>query len=179
MPPTDPELRHLYERYGPVILHRCRRILGDEEEAMDAVQETFARVVQHWDGFRQDASPLTWMYRISTNWCLNQLRNRRGRADKQDRHHALLEGLSGRVLSAERWEDRDTVRALLQDEEEQTQAIVVHLFFDDLSKEETARLVGLSVPTVRKRLNDFLARAQQKAGPLVAAGAALLLLVLP
>ncbi|RME26948.1 MAG: sigma-70 family RNA polymerase sigma factor [Deltaproteobacteria bacterium] len=161
MPPAPGELEALYQRYGHVIFHRCRRILGNEEDAVDAVQETFARVLVHYDEFRQEASPLTWMYRISTNLCLNQVRNRTGRADKRREHKALIGGVAGNVAGAEEWERLHTVRRLLAGADEQTQAIVVHIFFDDMTKEQTARMVGLSVPTVRKRLNAFLARARR------------------
>ncbi len=161
MPPAPGELEALYQRYGHVIFHRCRRILGNEEDAVDAVQETFARVLVHYDEFRQEASPLTWMYRISTNLCLNQVRNRTGRADKRREHKALVGAIAGSVAGAHEWERLHTVRRLLADTDAQTQAIVVHLYFDDMTKEQTAKLVGLSVPTVRKRLDAFLARARR------------------
>lgn len=162
MPPTDDELRDLYQRYGHVIFHRCRRILGNEEDAMDAVQETFARVVRHHDSFRRESSPLTWMYRISTNYCLNQLRNHRERAAKRQQHPAEVEAVAGRVAGAEDWERLDTIRRLLEDVDDETRAIVIHLYFDDLSRQETAALVGISQPTLRKRLDAFLGRARRR-----------------
>lgn len=161
MPPAPGELEALYQRYGHVIFHRCRRILGNEEDAVDAVQETFARVLVHYDEFRKEASPLTWMYRISTNLCLNEVRNRTGRADKRREHKALVGAIAGSVAGSEDWERLHTVRRLLAGVDPQTQAIVVHLYFDDMTQEQTAKLVGLSVPTVRKRLHAFLARARR------------------
>ena len=96
MPPTETEISELYERYAHVVFHRARNILGSDELAQDAVQETFARVIVHWDQFRGESSALTWMYRISTNWSLNQLRNRKGRQQKLDTrtHDVVGEGVS-------------------------------------------------------------------------------------
>lgn len=164
---SDQELAALYDRYAHVVFRRCRSILGNEEDAHDAVQETFARVLLHADEFRGQASPLTWMYRISTNYCLNQLRNRTGRRNKLENNaHEFV----GDERPAELGElDRERVLALLEGADEETRACVVHTFFDECTRQEVADLVGLSVPTVRKRVNEFLDRARSAMGvPLVA-----------
>ena len=160
---TDDEIAELYDRYAAVLLHRCRSILRDDEAAWDAVHETFARVIKHSATFREQSSPLTWMYKISTNYALNQLRNRTTRREKLDRHaeHLTPPDL---VPDIEDHEDLGRILELLDEADPQTRACVVHTYFDDCTREETAALVGLSVPTVRKRVNTFLARARQKLG---------------
>lgn len=171
---TDHELARLYERYAHVLFHRCRSILRNDEEANDAVQETFARVIRNADQFRAQSSPLTWMYRISTNYCLNQLRNRRGREKKHEDHR---EELGGPVSSGSDGTEVDQGRilALLEGADDETRACVVHTFFDDCTREEVATLVGISVPTVRKRVNTFLEQARRQLGVALAAVAALFL----
>lgn len=158
---SDEELRALYTRYGPVIFHRARAILGDPEEANDAVQETFARVIRHHESFRQEASPLTWMIRISTNLCLNQLRNRRGREAKHIHRRDEIFGDGVSSPSAHQLADGELVRRLLADADEDTRAILIHLFFDDMTREEAAEQVGISLPTLRKRLDTFFRRARR------------------
>ena len=162
MAPTEQEIAELYERFAHVVFHRARSILGSDEAAQDAVQETFARVIRNWEQFRGEASPLTWMYRITTNWCLNQVRNRRTHDGK---HVANKEDIVGEGVA---WlrpaSEAEVVRRLLEDADDETRRIVIHLFFDDMTREETAAMVGLSVPTVRKRLNQFLARARRAMG---------------
>ena len=49
----------------------------------------------------------------------------------------------------------------LEQVDEQTRQCVVHTFFDDCTRQETADLVGLSVPTVRKRVNEFIDLARR------------------
>ena len=90
---TDQELAALYDRYAHIVYRRCLSILRNEEDAHDAVQETFARVIRHNDEFRGKASPLTWMYRISTNYCLNQLRNHVGRRAKLELSGGRIRGI--------------------------------------------------------------------------------------
>ncbi|MEN0061860.1 MAG: sigma-70 family RNA polymerase sigma factor [Myxococcota bacterium] len=160
---TDAEIAELYDRYAAVLYHRCRSILRDDEAARDAVQETFARVIKHAETFRQQASPLTWMYKISTNYSLNQLRNRSSRQQKLDQHsdQVVPAALSREV---EDHEDLGRILDLLDEADAQTRACVVHTYFDECTREETAALVGLSVPTVRKRIHNFLVRARQRLG---------------
>ena len=172
MPPTDAELQSLYAQYAPVIHRRCRSILGNEEDAHDAVQETFSRVIVNWDRFRGEASPLTWMYRISTNYCLNRIRNRKGRRRKlEDRGFELVPGAG----ESESGGDHPRIRRLLAEVDDEMRAVVVYTFFDDCTRAETARLVGVSVPTVRKRVRQFLDHARRS---LSVAALALVLLTL-
>jgi len=171
---TDAELAELYDRYAHVLFHRCRKILRNDEDANDAVQETFAKVLRNADTFRQQSSPLTWMYAISTNYCLNQVRNRTTRRDKRDNHKAEIGGPTIVRPTDEATEDHARILSLLEDADEQTRACVVHTYFDDCTRKETARLVGISVPTVRKRINTFLDRARRQLGADTAAVVALL-----
>jgi RNA polymerase sigma-70 factor (ECF subfamily) len=175
MPVPETELRELYVRYAPVLHHRARAILGSEEDAADAVQETFARVVRNWEQFRQEASPLTWMYQISTNWCLNQLRNRKGHQRKHTDHAGEIGGSPTAAVTGTL--DADTLRTLLAEEDDETRRILVHLYFDDMTREETAKFVGISVPTLRKRHDAFLRRARRALGVAVLATMAAWLLL--
>lgn len=180
MPASEAELRDLYARYAHVIHHRARGILGSDEEAADAVQETFARVIKHWDTFRQQSSPLTWMVQISTNWCLNRLRDERGHARKHEHRRFDLVGDGHTRAEGATRVDAARLRALLAEEDDETRRIIVHLYVDDLTREECARLVGISVPTLRKRHDQFLKRARRllRVTPVAAAVLALLLLAL-
>ena len=75
------------------------------------------------------------------------------------RQDLVGEGVAAPDVSA--WEDADLVRSLLADADGETRQIVLYLYFDDLTQQECADLVGLSVPTVRKRLNEFMKRARR------------------
>lgn len=166
---TDEELKVLYDRYAPVLQHRCNSILRDPEAARDAVQETFAKVIRNADTFRAQSSPLTWMYKISTNHCLNQIRNRNTRQGKLDTHREELAGEQAEH-GGEAAHDHARLLALLDGVDEQTRQCVVHTYFDDCTREEVASLVGISVPTVRKRVQSFLDHARRTLGAGLVAG---------
>lgn len=170
---TESELKDLYDRYAPVLLQRCRSILKNEEAAQDAVQETFARVIRNAEQFRQQSSPLTWMYRISTNYCLNQIRNHGTRQGKLTAHREDIIGTDHVMPDAGNRPDQERLMALLESADEQTRRCVIHTYFDDCSREEVARLVGISVPTVRKRISTFIDRARRSLDVAAFASAAL------
>jgi len=172
--PTDAEIQALYEQYAPIVFRRARSILGNEELARDAVQETFAKVIARWGQFRGDASPTTWIYQITTNHCLNQLRNSGGRRDKLQRRHDELVPDGPKAPDARL--EAAAVRDILATCDDETRRIIVHVYFDDMTREQTAELVGRSVPTVRKRIRGFLQRARLQMGAVGIAAVGLFLL---
>lgn len=146
-------LRELYTKYGGNVLGRCRYLLKDAAKAEDAMHDVFARALLHSDGFRAEASPLTWLMKIATHHCLNQLRSERAgwRGWFQRDEAARAEGHGGQQAM----ETRDLVRRLLARVDVETQAAVIHYHVDGMTLEEVAAALGRSVPTVRKRLEQF------------------------
>ncbi|MCH9650507.1 MAG: sigma-70 family RNA polymerase sigma factor [Deltaproteobacteria bacterium] len=67
----------LVDRHQRRLLHLCERILGNPEDARDAAQEVFLKVYRKAATFQPRGQVFTWLYRIATNHCLNQLRRRR------------------------------------------------------------------------------------------------------
>ena len=69
------------EAHRPALIGHCYRMLGSAFDADDAVQETSIRAWSSRDQFAGRASIKTWLYRIATNVCLDELkdRGRRGR----------------------------------------------------------------------------------------------------
>jgi RNA polymerase sigma-70 factor, ECF subfamily len=146
-------LRELYGKYGGSVMGRCRYLLKDSTRAEDAMHDVFAKALQHHGEFRSQASPLTWLMKIATHHCLNQLRaERAGWFAKVVRDGKAAEEGHGGV---ETMEARDTVRRLLARFDLETQAAAVHYFVDEMTLEEVARTLGRSVPTIRKRLQAF------------------------
>ena len=68
------DLDALYRTYAPMVLRRARRFF-DAQEAEEVVHEVFLRAVEKAHTFRAEASPSTWLYQMTTNHCLNRLRN--------------------------------------------------------------------------------------------------------
>src|SRR5579872_1399383 len=86
--PSPPDLRELWKSHGHLVYHRARRILGNEEDAADATQEIFIRAIRGAEGFQGQSQVTTWLYRITTNYCLNVIRDRRRRRELFEEHVA-------------------------------------------------------------------------------------------
>jgi RNA polymerase sigma-70 factor (ECF subfamily) len=69
----------LYRKYQSFIYTRCLRLLGERAAAEDATQETFLRLRRREDDVPESMLP-GWLYRVATNYCLNELRRRRTQA---------------------------------------------------------------------------------------------------
>jgi RNA polymerase sigma-70 factor (ECF subfamily) len=68
----------LVNRYEARVYTLARRIVGQEQDAEDVTQQTFLSVLEHLDGFREEASFHTWLMRIATHAALKVIRKRRG-----------------------------------------------------------------------------------------------------
>jgi RNA polymerase sigma-70 factor (ECF subfamily) len=154
---ADLDVAALNHQYGPMVLRRCRQLLRNEDEALDACQDVFVRVIERRQ--RLDARyPSSLLYRIATNVCLNRIRDR-GRApaapatgdDAMD-HHERLYAIA---CSGEAGGDSDArmlLDWLFDRHPESSRTIAVLHYVDGLTLEQVAAEIGLSVSGVRKRL---------------------------
>ena len=67
----------LVTKYQRQVYNLAYRMIGNAEDAGDMVQETFIRAFSALSKFRQDASFLTWLYKITSNLCIDHLRSRK------------------------------------------------------------------------------------------------------
>jgi RNA polymerase sigma-70 factor (ECF subfamily) len=143
-----PSIEDLYRTYGPSVLRRARALLGDEHSARDAMQEVFVRAIQSNVKFNDGISPMTWFYRVTTNYCLNQIRN-------QGRRLRMLSRQSTEEQTAGSTEDRVAVKEMLGRVPDELAQIAVYYFIDHMKQEEIAEIVGVSRRTIGNRLEEF------------------------
>ena len=154
-PRQDRPIEELYARHAAAVLARCRYLLRDGEAARDATQEVFVRALGAVEELRSAASPSAFLLRSATNHCLNVLRA--SRAAWRDEVARMARERTERGIEPEA---RELVRALLGAAPAEAQEIAVLYFVDELTQAEIAEATGRSLPTVRKRLREFLAAAR-------------------
>jgi RNA polymerase sigma-70 factor (ECF subfamily) len=154
-----PSTSELFESYGRLVYVRCRQILG-EEEAADAVQEVFMKVVEQGSKYRGDAKPSTWLYGIATLHSLQRLRNQKRRRDKL----AGASDLWPTDTGASTADERITLNRLLAEQSEELRLMVYLRCVDELTMDEVAAVVGRSRKTVGKQVNSFLLGARLSLG---------------
>ena len=143
------DVEALSRRYGAMVLRRCRRLLGNEDEALDACQDVFVLVITH-RGDLDGQYPSSLLYRMATNVCLNRLRDRTRRPSTPD------EEVVASIAAAEKPGAGSEARLLLDwlfgRQPESSRTIAVLHYVDGLTHEEVARRTRLSVSGVRRRL---------------------------
>ena len=144
-----------YRQFAPMVYRRCLFLLRSEEAALDVMQDVFVQVLRFRDRLK-DQGPSSLLYTIATRLSLNSLRKKRWEAlpedlGVRDRHEDLV---LGRLL----------LDGIFRSEKPDTRVIAVYHYVDGMTLEETARMAGLSVSGVRKRLKKLQEQARRTTG---------------
>lgn len=154
------DIETLYRDYGDLVYGRCRTLLGNDADAQEVAQEVFIRLMRYADGFRGEARPSTYLFKITTTTCLNHIRTRKRRREdivEQMPPEAANDTLLDNV------ELRQLLDVLLQGADERTQACIIYHYVDGMTHNETGAVLGISGAAVRKRIAKF--RAKVRAAP--------------
>jgi RNA polymerase sigma-70 factor, ECF subfamily len=145
----------LVRRYQDSVYGMALRFVGSPAEAQDVAQEAFLRAFRGMDGFKGEARFSTWLYRITYNLCADWLRRNRSpsrRAAPLPEADDMADGredLEGGLLERE---ERDAVRRALDGLDEIYRTVVILLYYQKLSYEQIAGVLGVPVKTVETRL---------------------------
>ena len=168
--------RVLVERYEGRALALARRILRDEDQARDAVQDAFLKAYESLRAFEERSAFYTWFYRVVYNRCLDLKRRARHRPqvrlpDEPGLEDALVgpgaeEGVgASRFVSAERTRDRHELRAVLeaaiQALPDDSREILLLREIQDLSYAEIAKVLSIPKGTVMSRLHHARRRMRE------------------
>jgi RNA polymerase sigma-70 factor (ECF subfamily) len=148
-------LEELYRRHAAAVYARCRYLLRDMDAARDATQDVFVKVLRAGAELEAAGSPTAFLLRMATNHCLNVLRA--SRAAWKDELARLGRERTTRGIQPDA---RELVRTLLGAAPAEAQEVAVLYFVDELTQAEIAAETGRSLPTVRKRLREFLSAAR-------------------
>jgi RNA polymerase sigma-70 factor (ECF subfamily) len=172
----DQAFELLVNRHQTSVLNLIYRFIGDRTQAKDLSQEVFLRVWQTAGRYEPRAKFTTWIYQITANLCLNELKSARRRRwfpfhrSEGESEKAVEETVSDGSPTAEdlllaREQSRQISEALQSLPANQRMALVLKKY-DDLSYSEIARILDCSVPaveslivrakrTLQKKLADF------------------------
>jgi RNA polymerase sigma-70 factor (ECF subfamily) len=147
------ELASLYGAHATSVALVCRRLLGDPSAAEDATHEVFLRVQRHLSRLPAAEEMRPWIYRIATNYCLNELRNRARREQNDlDELNPKDDGFHDTFVA------KDYAESVLNSLPQRVRSIAWLAFVDGLRQDEIARELGLSRRTVTSRMRELRAR---------------------
>ena len=158
----DRAFAELVRRYEGKIFRLAQHVTQNREDAEDVLQETFMKAYEHLDQFQGNSKFYTWIVRIAVNQALMKLRRR-----KTDKSVSLDEtidtGEDTIVREIAAWDEGPEQRlsreelggildSAIQSLDTPYRSVFTLRDIDELSTEETADALGLSIPAVKSRL---------------------------
>lgn len=162
----------LVTRHEHAIFRLARHITHNAEDAEDVLQETFLKAYEHLDEFRGDSKFYTWLVRIAVNQALMKLRKRKSdRSISLDESFDTGEDVVVREIAVwsgdpEQLYSQEELRNILSSAIDSLPPVFRAVFalrdIEELSTEETAEILNLSVPAVKSRLLRARLRLREK-----------------
>ena len=150
---TGSVLEQLYRDHGHAVLRRAKRLLRDEDDARDIVQDVFLDIFRHPESFEARSSIATYLYSATTHACLNRLR------DGRNRTRLVAIETAGRMTQAPaRGETRALACEILAALPADEAALAIYLFCDELTHEVAAGLLGCS----RRHVGDLASQLRRR-----------------
>jgi len=149
MDTKETRFKELFDKNSKIIYHLCYGYTGDSDSANDLMQETFIKVWQNLDGFRNQSQISTWIYRIAINTCLSYLR-----VEKRK----VTDEISDFIIenTVEPQSEKEEQIALLYKciaQLEENERIIITLVLDEVPYPEIAEISGISEGNLRVKIH--------------------------
>lgn len=141
--------KDIFRKNSRKIYHLCYGYTGDSDSANDLMQETFMKVWQNLDKFRNQAMISTWIYRIAVNTCLSYLRVEK-RQSKDELTDNIIEN------KVEELSEKNEQVALLYkciSKLEENERIIITMVLDEVPYAEIAEISGISEGNLRVKIH--------------------------
>ncbi|MDQ4120013.1 MAG: sigma-70 family RNA polymerase sigma factor [Acidobacteriota bacterium] len=159
----------IVRRWERKIFALCYGMLGGDEEARDAAQETFISAFRNLNGFRGDAKVSSWLHRIAVNQCLTRLRRQKTRNEsplESDNEDDPLTFFADNAPlpsgETEQKERIDTVRKAIGALPPELKQIVVMKEFEEMTFQEISEILEIPLSTVKSRLYTALKQLKKR-----------------
>jgi RNA polymerase sigma-70 factor, ECF subfamily len=139
--------------YQDRIYNLCHYLLGNHQDAEDAAQDIFIKVFRSLAQFKPEASLFTWLYRIGVNTCLDYKRKSRPVSDQSDALDLRPSTEPSPEQTLQSQEIGLAIQAALRQLSKPFRAIIVLKEIEGLEYEEIAKVMNISIGTVKSRLS--------------------------
>ena len=141
--------KEIFQKNSRKIYHLCYGYTGESDSANDLMQETFMKVWQNLDKFRNQAMISTWIYRIAVNTCLSYLR-----VEKRHSTDELTENIIENRM--DEFSEKNEQVALLYkciSKLEENERIIITMVLDEVPYSEIAEISGISEGNLRVKIH--------------------------
>lgn len=153
----------LIEAYQKKVFNLAYRMLGNHDDASELAQEVFIKVYRSLKSFKEESQFSTWIYRIATNVCLDELRKRKNKkliyidesikGEEEDLNRQVEDNRPTPDIIAERNHLKKAVNSAIQTLSEEHKIVIILRDIQGFSYEEIAEIVKCPTGTVKSRIN--------------------------
>jgi RNA polymerase sigma-70 factor (ECF subfamily) len=141
----------LVKEYGDLVINVAYSFFGNRADALDCAQDTFIRIYDKIHTFRGNSKLSTWIYRVTVNVSLNELR-------KQKKKTTPLPETDNGCVSVtdsaiEDYETQTAVRNAVLSLPDKLRAVIILKDFEDRSYDEISDILQISIGTVSSRIS--------------------------
>lgn len=152
-------IRSLYELYSNDIYRYAWMTLGDSNSAYDVVQEVFLRSFRHWDTYRQQSNPKTWLMSIARNYIFDLFRKKRNEREYLSEQ---------KYLSSQQEDFRTDLELSIKESlsllHENYRHVITLRYIENFSVKETAQILGWSQAKVKTRTHRGILKLREALG---------------
>ncbi len=151
MPSQEQIFKEIFQANSKKIYHLCFGYTGDDAAANDLLQETFLKVWQNLDKFRNQSMISTWIYRIAVNTCLTYLKKEKRQA-KDELTPNIIENKEEDFEDKEKQEQVKTLYECISKLDE-NERIIITMVMDEVPYPEIADISGISEGNLRVKIH--------------------------
>lgn len=144
----------LYERYADKVYRKCLTLVKDSARAEDFTHDIFLKLIFKLGSFKEEARFSTWLYSITYNYCMDQLRvnKKRGKTNLEEELEVADEDVDVSVLIEERDTDARRLHRAIDHLSTEERSILMMKYLDDLSIRDIASVFRITESAVKMRL---------------------------
>ncbi|HMQ64303.1 MAG TPA: sigma-70 family RNA polymerase sigma factor [Flavilitoribacter sp.] len=156
------QISALYREYAGMVFQKCVSMLNDPVLAEDAVQEIFTKIFLNLEGFRHDAKHSSWIFSITSNYCIDLIRKSKRQAAKLSRTLEAAQLLTDEAASEPLPEmDMAQLKKIMESISDDDKDLLVMKYQEDLPIREIAARLDKSESAVKMQLMRARNRARK------------------
>jgi RNA polymerase sigma-70 factor (ECF subfamily) len=151
----------LVDRYKDLVYTLAIRMLKHREEAEEVAQDTFIKVFKSLDKFKGDSKFSTWIYRVTYNTCLDNLKKNKKHINDvaiDEFTHNKLDTIDNALDNIINKERSQLIKNCINQLPEDSSALLTLFYFEELSLDEISKIINVESNTVKVKLH----RARKK-----------------
>ena len=155
---TDKEIKEIYERHRQTVYRVSFAYMKNSEDAADAVQETFIRLIRKAPAFENTEHEKAWLIRTASNICKDELKHWWRKHDDLDNYKE--------TESTEKTEIDDVIMAVM-DLPDKYKTVVYLYYYEGYTSVEIADILGKPKSTIRNYLHEARKILKERLGDII------------